>query len=434
MISASAVEPAGRRWYRSSQVVMRSCTHSRRGDGITWLLIAAGVGLLVLVALHAAPPAQAQTLPKCPSGLQPAAPHTTCRQVCEAPSFELAVTSTGTGTGTFVVTAPSAYTDAPSYQTKGDPDCAEPRPGPPGVWDVESSCTFHCVHWHLPNPGPYPFPTTTFVTTTPESPTPVGWSSECAPPASPARPRTECSVLPDDPDAATTVTAEFADEPDDTAPTNPPLVSQVGTATALADHDRLDRGPGRRPAPRRLRDPARQSDDAGDAHPAEPARGRTARVHGHGPRVQQRLLVPRGRVRLEREPARGRRAGHDQHGGLPAPAEAEHGDAREAAEDDARAYARTSTGVRSATAPRWGTSSRSARSTASATGRPVGPGRPTRASASGGTSSACGRATRSGGTRRRSSGPGRSAASRPLEARSVGPQRVRAPGRGAPSG
>ncbi len=198
--------------------------HAERGRGLlVWVVL--GAAFLTLLVLAWPAPAQAQVTPVCPAGGPgPAAPHTTCRPLCETssavPVEELTVAHVGLGT--FAASALNPYgATSGNYLTRGEPDCAV-RVGFTDVWNVSGQCGFHCVHWHTSIPV-YGVPV---VSTTLVTPTAgvnsffTGWTSNCSPSATKTVDRNVCSIVMD---GDKTITATFAATPDPTPPTAPVL-------------------------------------------------------------------------------------------------------------------------------------------------------------------------------------------------------------------
>jgi hypothetical protein len=178
------------------------------------VLVVLGMTFFALAALMWPSQASAQ-LPVCPGSTLPAPGHSTCRPICELPSFQLTTSSVGAGAGTFTATAPAPYDPAP-YQTKGDTECAVPADT--NTWNVKQACTFHCVHWHtFVEVVGLPQPSTARVTATATSGHFLGWTpaSGCRPPTSNPD-RRLCVVKVDEPK---TVTANFGTDPDAQPPT-----------------------------------------------------------------------------------------------------------------------------------------------------------------------------------------------------------------------
>jgi hypothetical protein len=182
-------------------------------------LVVAGAFLFWLLTLSTPPKAQAQVCPV--GGPPPAAPHTTCRPLCETPSFALTGSLAGTGAGSIDAEALNPYNPS-TYDDMGPRDCA--IPSGTNTWDVKQVCTFHCVHWHtFIQPGGTPAPSTALVTPTADPGSFfTSWSVSCAPSPTKTVNRNVCSLLMG---SAKSVTATFATSPDAVAPSPAPVLS-----------------------------------------------------------------------------------------------------------------------------------------------------------------------------------------------------------------
>jgi len=196
------------------------------------VLVALGMTLFALAALMWPSQAAAQTSlcaapgcrPLCVAGVDEAADE-------DIPLWALTLAKTGSGDGTFAVTAENPYAGA-SYNSPENKvrECATKRSGE-DVWDVKHWCTFHCEHRHyFVTPGGRPQPATAWVTATAEAGSFfLSWTAvdvACRPPAALSRSKLTCVQTMDDKDR--TVTADFGESPDATPP-SAPTIARTGT-------------------------------------------------------------------------------------------------------------------------------------------------------------------------------------------------------------